>query len=326
MKKLSTLLWEIGSKILPDEVVLKILFRKVLGQKLNLDNPQTFNEKLQWLKLYYREPLFTAMVDKYGVKQYIANLIGEQYIAKTYGIYDSFDEIDFSSLPNSFVMKCTHNSGSLVIVKDKNKLDHNAAKRKLQGGLKHNYFYFGREWPYKNIQPRILVEEFLHDDKNEVLPVYKFFNFNNGATIIQAITNDKMSNESIDYFDENWNLLPIQQVFPNSETPPTRPDNLEEMLQLSVKLSRGFPFLRTDFYNVGGRTYFSEFTFYSDSGFGKFCPDSWDKELGNRIQLPKLHIRRKTMNAKLNHLVACIKHPLRAAKYISERRGGVSHG
>ena len=252
MKKLSTLLWENGSKILPDEIVLKILFRKVLKQKLNLDNPQTFNEKLQWLKLHYREPLFTAMVDKYGVKQYVANIIGEKYLAKTYGIYKSFDDIDFDVLPEAFVMKCTHDSGSIVIVKDKSKLDKVSARKILERGLKHNHFYRGREWPYKNVKPRILIEEFLHDDKNAVLPVYKFFNFNNGATIIQAITNDKTEDEAIDYFDENWNLLNLKQNFKVSENPPSKPDNFSEMKELAAKLSRGFPFLRTDFYNVGG--------------------------------------------------------------------------
>ncbi len=287
MKRINTLLWENFSFILPDKIFLKILYRKIFARNLNLNNPQTFNEKLQWLKLYYRKPLFTTMVDKYEVKQYVANLIGKKYLAKTYGIYEHFDEIKFDALPDSFVMKCTHNSGSIVIVKDKSKLDKTSARYILESGLKRNYFYFGREWPYKNVKPRILIEEFLHDDVIEVLPVYKFFNFNNGATILQAIQNDKTANESIDYFDENWNILDLKQNFKTSENPPKKPAKFDEMLRLSKILSEGFPFLRTDFYEIGGEVYFSEFTFYSDSGLQPFYPESWDKELGDRIQLPK---------------------------------------
>ncbi len=272
---------------LSDKMYLKLMYRARLGKKLNLENPKTFNEKLQWLKLYNRKPEFTIMVDKYEVKKYVADLIGDEYVIPTLGVWDRFEDIDFDTLPNSFVLKCTHDSGGLVICKDKSQLDLAAAKSKIERSLKRNYYKYGREWPYKNVKPRIIAEEYMEDvNSKESLNVYKIMTFSGEPKIIQTIQNDKKSNETIDYFDTNWNLLDLRQNFPNSEIKLSKPEKLEEMLSLARLMGEGFSFLRIDFYEVNGKVYFSEFTFYSDSGTAKFNPCEWDEKLGDYIKLP----------------------------------------
>ena len=270
---------------LSDEAFLKRKYKMIFQRELNLETPQTFNEKLQWLKLYNRRPEYTRMVDKQGVKQLVAEKIGQEYIIPTLGVWDSFDEIDFESLPEQFVLKCTHDSGGLVICRDKAKLDVEAARKKIQKSMRRNYYYSSREWPYKNVKPRIIAEVYMQDGQTLSLPVYKIFNFGGEPRIIQTIQNDKTKEETIDYFDVDWNVLQMRQNFPNSNVPLARPEKLQEMLQLARELSKGFPFLRTDFYVINGRVYFSEYTFYSDSGLAKFYPEKWDKQLGDWILL-----------------------------------------
>lgn len=270
-----------------DEPYLKMRFNSKFGRELNLENPTTFNEKLQWLKLHDRKSIYTTMVDKYAVKQYVSDRIGAEYVIPTLGVWNSFDEIDFDSLPDQFVLKCTHDSGGLVIVKDKSRLDRKKAQSRIDESLKRNYFYLGREWPYKDVRPRILAEQFMQDGNSEVLNVYKIFNFNGEPRIIQVIQGDKTKSETIDYFDVEWNLLKFRQNYPNSEAPLKRPETLEEMLFLAKKLAADAPpFIRTDFYEANGRVYFSEFTFYSDSGMAAFHPFEWDLKLGSWIKLP----------------------------------------
>ena len=253
---------------------------------INLDNPKTYNDKLQWLKLHDRRPEYTTMVDKYVAKDYIASKIGAEYIIPTLGVWDKFDDIDFDLLPDKFVLKCTHDSGGLIICRDKSKFDVKEARNKIQRSLKRNYYWMGREWPYKNVKPRIIAEEFMQDSRSENLPVYKIFCFDGIPYLIQNIQNDKQPSETIDYFDTNWSLLDLRQGFPNSERPLKKPELLGEMLDIAKKLSFGHSFLRVDLYNVNGKIYFSEFTFYSDSGFSKFEPDEWDLKLGEKIKLP----------------------------------------
>ncbi len=275
-------------RILSDKQYLSILFKLKFGYKLNLNNPVTFNEKLQWAKLYDRNPVYSTMVDKYGVKKYVADKIGEEYIIPTLGVWEKFDDIDFNKLPNQFVLKCTHDSGGLVICRDKSKLDIDQAKHKIENSLKQNYYWRGREWPYKNVPPRIIAEEFMSDSKNKELPVYKFFCFQGEPKIIQVIQNDKQKDESIDYFDKDWNLLELKQNFPNSTTPLQRPQMLETMLEIVRRLAdKKDGFLRVDLYTINGKIYFSEYTFFSDSGFASFEPPKWDKELGDWIEIPK---------------------------------------
>ena len=274
------------SHFIPDKLYIKLRYYRRLHKSPNLKHPQTFNEKLQWLKLYNKKAFYTIMVDKYEVKQYIADKIGEEYIIPTLGVWDKFDDIDFNSLPNEFVLKCTHDSGGLVICKDKSKLDIEFARRKISKSLKTNHFWQGREWPYKDVKPRIIAEKFMKDRDFDNLNVFKIFNFNGEPKIIQTIQNDKMPNETIDYFDTDWNLLDLKQNYPNSKNPLPRPETLNEMLELARILAKDTaPFIRTDFYEINGKVYFSEFTFYSDSGFAKFTPEEWDLKLGNWINL-----------------------------------------
>lgn len=282
---MKSLLKKISHK-LPDSIYLSIKFKTRMGKFPNLKNPETFNEKLQWLKLHDRKPEYSMMVDKYGVKQYITDSIGCDYVIPTIGVWERFEDIDFDKLPEQFVLKCTHDSGGLIICKDKNKLDIEAAKNKVNRSLSKNYYWHAREWPYKNVQPRILAEPFMKDGNNSFLPVYKFMCFNGEPRIIQTIQNDKQPNESIDYFDTEWNCLELKQNFPNSERPLVKPEKLDEMCELARKLAKGHAFLRVDFYVINGEIKFSEFTFYSDAGFSKFTPESWDKILGQWIDLP----------------------------------------
>ncbi len=257
-----------------------------MKKELNLENPQTFNEKLQWLKLYDRKPEYTVMVDKYAAKRYAAERIGEKYIIPTLGVWDRFEDVDFDLLPDQFVLKCTHDSGGLVVCKDKSMLNRTQAEKKISKSLKRNFYLRCREWPYKDVPPRILAEKYMQDRDFEVLNVYKIFNFDGVPKLIQVIQGDKTKNESIDYFDTAWNKLELRQNFPNSKKALPKPDTLEEMLTLARKLSAGHSFLRTDFYEVNGAVYFSEFTFYSDAGFVPYKPEEWDYKLGSWLTLP----------------------------------------
>ncbi len=287
---------------MPDRLYLKILYRLRIGKRLNLKHPTTFNEKLQWLKLYNRKPIYTTMVDKYQAKKYVADRVGGGYIIETYGVWDRFEDIDFDALPDQFVLKCTHDSGGLVICRDKSRLDLEQAKKKIQRSLKRNYYYGGREWPYKNVKPRILAEQYMEhragtraEQKHpSSLPVYKFFCFGGEPAIVQVIQNDKQRDESIDYFDANWNLLELRQNFPNSRTPLPRPERFDEMLFLTRALAKDEEgFLRVDLYEINGKIYFSEFTFYSDNGMASFEPPEWDLKLGQMLKLPETKTRAK---------------------------------
>ena len=275
----------------PDRAYLRLMFRLNLGYWPDFENPKTFNEKLNWLKLYDRKPEYTRMVDKYEARSYIAEKIGEQYLIPLVGgPWNSVEEIDFDSLPNEFVLKTTHDSGGVVICRDKQSFDFEAAKQKLSRHQQREYYCGKREWPYKDVKPRIVAEQYMQDRDNVNLPVYKIMCFGGVPKIFQTIQNDKTPEESIDYFDADWNLLRMRQNFPNSEKPMERPETLAEMLSLAEKLSQGHSFLRTDLYNINGKTYFSEITFYSDAGFAEFQPGEWDEILGSWIELPEKRV------------------------------------
>ncbi len=272
-----------------DKTYLKIAYKIKIGKKLNLDKPQTYNEKLQWLKLYDRNPMYTKMVDKYEVKKIVSELIGEQYVIPTYGVWNHFDEIDFSKLPDQFVLKCTHDSGGIVICKDKSRLDKKAAKKKIEKCLKHNFFYGQREWPYKNVQPRIIAEAYMEDEQTRELRDYKFFSFN-GAVKALFIAKDRTRNEEtkFDFFDADFNHLPFTNGHPNADVLPEKPKNFEEMKRLAAKLSEGIPQVRVDFYEANGRVYFGEMTFFHWSGLVPFEPEEWDKKFGEWVELPRV--------------------------------------
>lgn len=275
--------------IFPDKLYLKMLFRLRMGYKLNLDNPQTFSEKLQWLKLYNRKPEYTQMVDKVEAKKYVAGIIGEEYIIPTLGVWNSVDEIDFAKLPNQFVLKCTHDSGGIVICSDKTKLNIRAAKAKLRKGLKKNYYYQNREWPYKNITPRIIGEEYMVDESGYELKDYKFFCFDGEPKALFIATDRGKANEEtkFDFFDMDFNHLPFTNGHPNSPRPVMKPKSFEEMKLLAAKLSEGMPHARIDFYDINGKVYFGEITFFHWSGTMPFDPIEWDYKFGEWIKLPK---------------------------------------
>ena len=284
------LLWYLDlfkHKKMDDRRYIEIRYKAIFKKDIDLDHPLTFNEKMQWLKLYNKNPMHSVMVDKYLAKDYVTERIGEQYVAKLLGVWDQVDDIDLTVLPDKFVLKTTHDCGGVVVCKDKATLNLKKTKRFLRKHLKREYFYHCREWPYKNIKPRIIAEEFLADANNEVLPVYKILCFNGKPKIIQTIQNDKKPNETIDYFDTDWNVLELRQNYPNSPKPLIRPQKLDEMLEIAEKLAEGTSFLRVDLYSVNGDIYFSEFTFFSDAGFAPFYPETWDKTLGDWIKLPE---------------------------------------
>ena len=223
-------------------------------------------------------------VDKAEENEYLAKKIGEEYIAELLGVWEQFDDIDFEALPNSFVLKCNHDSGSVVICKNKDNFDIEQAKRIINKRIKFDYYWPDREWAYKNIKRKIIAEKYISDGSERLIP-YKVFNFMGEPKIIQVIQDDKTSNESIDYFDTDWNLLELRQNFPNSSKHIERPKQLEQILDLSRILSEGIPFVRTDFYILKDSIKFSEFTFYSDSGAERFYPETWDYELGKLIDI-----------------------------------------
>lgn len=273
--------------IFSDKFVLKNLYRMRFGKKLNLKNPQTFNEKLQWLKLYDRKPEYTKMVDKYEAKKYVADKIGSEYIIPTFGVWDKFDDIDFDKLPNQFVLKCTHDCGGLVIVKDKSKFDIEEARKKINKCLKRNYYWNHREWPYKNIKPRIIAEQYMEDEKTGELRDYKFFCFNGVPKLLFIATERQTVGEEtkFDFFDMDYNHLPFTNGHPNAKVLPKKPEAFEEMRSLTEKLSQCIPHVRVDFYYVNGRVYFGELTFFHWSGLVPFEPEEWDLKLGEMLNI-----------------------------------------
>ena len=271
------------------EEIIKEQFRNALGYELNLENPKTFNEKLQWLKLYYHDPLITKCADKYLVREYIKETIGEEYLIPLIGVWDRVEDIDFDKLPNQFVLKVNWGSGQNIIVKDKSQLDIEEAKNKLRYWMQptSNHYYYSYEWPYKNIVPKIICEKYITNN-TENLTVYKIFCFDSNPYLFQVIINDKTANERINYYDLDWNRLALKQNYDNFDFDIQKPKYLNLMLKFSRILSENFPyFIRIDFYETNDRIYFSEYTFYSDAGYAKFTPDYWDKKLGDLINLPK---------------------------------------
>lgn len=273
-------------KDMNDEEYLKKLFKCHMKRELNLDNPQTFNEKLQWLKLYDRKPEYTTMVDKYAVKRYVADIIGEEYIIPTLGVWNHFDEIDFDKLPNQFVLKCTHDSGGIVICTDKSNLDLKAAKKKIEKCLRRNYYWSSREWPYKNVKPRIIAEKYMSDEGKEELSDYKVLCFNGEPKIVEVHKGRFNGQHTQDCYDEFWNKTDIEQHdLPKSDDIMPKPAFLEEMLHLSKLLSKDLIHVRVDWYFTNNRLYFGELTFFDGSGYNLFCGNA-DELLGSWIKLP----------------------------------------
>lgn len=270
-----------------DEKYLRLMYWANTGKKLNLEKPVTFNEKLQWLKLHNQNPEYSKMVDKYEAKKWVADRIGEEYIIPTLGVWDSFDEIDFDQLPNQFVLKCTHDSGGLVICKDKDKLNKIKAKKKIEASLKRNYFLVGREYPYKAVKPRIIAEQYMEDAASKELKDYKIFTFDGVAKALFIVSNRQAGTTTADYFDIDFNHLDFTWGYPHSKVLPSKPKSFEQMVKAAECLAKGTVELRVDFYEVNGRAYFGEMTFFDGSGFDAFDPEDWDRKFGDLVKLPE---------------------------------------
>ena len=271
-----------------DEQFLKKEYFLQMGKKLNLNDPKTFNEKLQWLKIHNRKPEYTTMVDKYAAKQYVADRIGERYIIPTLGVWEHFDDIDFDNLPNQFVLKCTHDSGGIVICRDKSKLDKKAAKKKLEYYLRRKYYYIHREWPYKNVPKRIIAEQYLsNDEKSDELSDYKVLCFNGEPKLIEIHRGRFSGHHTQDFYDVNWNKTEFEQPEdPLSDEIMKKPVFADKMLELSRTLAENIPHVRIDWYYTGGKLLFGEITFFDGSGFCPFI-DNQDEILGSWITLPQ---------------------------------------
>lgn len=272
----------------PAEQFLAENYRILMGRKLNLDNPKTYTEKLQWLKLYDHRPEYTTMVDKYAAKQYVAEKIGEEYIIPLLGVWDRAEDIDFDTLPDRFVLKTTHDSGSYVVCKDKSKLDISAARKRMAKFLKRKYYDNNREWPYKNVMPRIIAEEYMEDSRCGELRDYKFFTFGGVPKVLYIAQGRGKGEPTVaDFFDMEFNHLPFTIDHDMADVPPEKPENFALMQALAAKLSAGTPQLRVDFYEVDGKVYFGEMTFFHCSGFEAFHPEQWDKIFGDWVILPE---------------------------------------
>ena len=273
------------SHCLPDELYIQLQYFHHFHKFANLKHPQTFNEKLNWLKLHDRNPLYTTLVDKYAVKQWVADKIGAQYIIPTLGVWNKAEDIDFDKLPHQFVLKCTHDSHSIVICRDKSKLDKPQTIKKLSARLKSNGYWYGREWPYKNVPPRIIAEKYMEDCATHELHDYKFFCFNGNAKLMY-ISKDIASDPRTDFFNMAGEHISLRMLDRNSDTVPHLPAQFPAMRKLAEKLSKEIPFVRVDFYIIEGKIYFGELTFYHASGYAPLRPASWNNTLGSYICLP----------------------------------------
>ena len=273
-------------KIIPDDVYVKIVFRLKMGYKLNLKNPKTFNEKLQWLKLYDRKPIYTDYVDKYKVRNIVENLIGNKYLIPLLGVWNSFEEIDFNKLPNQFVLKCNHDSGGLVICKEKSSFDIKAAKNKINSSLKTNYYYHSREWHYKNVKPLIIAEKYIEDYSGALID-YKFFCFNGKSDFVMICVDRFTDKKKFYFFDENWKRLKFTKSdFEDSEQIHIpKPKNLNKMFEIASVLSNDMKFARIDLYECDEKIYFGEITIIPDSGFDNTFNKDTDLFLGSKILL-----------------------------------------
>lgn len=268
--------------LLTDRTYLKLLFYAQMNRKLDLQNPITYNEKLQWIKIYDKNPEYTRMIDKFEAKKFVSDIIGEQYIIPTIGVWDSADEVDIHCLPEQFVLKCTHDSGNVIICKDRNKFDEIRAKHILQKALKKNYYFEGREWPYKHIKPRVIAEPFI--GSNSRLPNdYKIFTFGGKVDSIMVCTEREKSHPLFYFYDCEWNRLIYQHPEYEKKDNVAKPHNLDEMITVAEKLSEGIRHIRVDLYNTNGKIYFGELTFFNQSGFDTDITYSTDLMWGNKI-------------------------------------------
>ena len=275
---------------MPDKEYLKRFFYAKFGYEIDFDNPKTFSEKLQWLKLNNRQTEYTMMADKFQVREYIASLLGEKYLIPLIGVWSNPDEIPFDDLPNQFVLKCNHNSGrGMCICRDKGALDIAKVKKGLAKGLRQDYFLWGREWPYKNIERKIIAEKFISEGDGQGLKDYKFFCFDGYVDCVMVCIDRHLGDTKFYFFDKDWGLLRynLRGINAPEGFSLPKPKNLELMFEIAHKLSRGLPFARIDLYEVNGQVYFGEITFFPDSGFDKNLLPEVDRYFGELIALPR---------------------------------------
>ncbi len=286
--------------LVPPIFHIKIDYYIRLGKDVNLNKPATFNEKLQWLKLHDKKPEYVKIVDKYEVRKYIAETIGDNYLIPLLGVYNHFGEIDFNSLPGQFVLKCTHDSGGIVFCKDKSKFNVDASRIKINNCLKRNYYYHGMEWPYKSIKPRIICEKYMVDESGTELKDYKFLCFNGKVKCISVCWNRYSgSGLNIDFYNIYWEpMLADITNHLNSGYKVPKPKNFDRMVEIAEKLSGNMIFVRVDFYEAYGQLFFGELTLYPGSGFEKFVPESFDYLMGSWIQLPIKKLSNQEENQK----------------------------
>lgn len=280
------IIWCYFAPVLPDKLYLKVYFRLCMGYWMNFDNPKTYNEKLQWLKLNCKRPEYTKMVDKIDVKNYIASKIGHDYIIPTIGTWNNIDDINWDALPKQFVLKSTSDSGGIIVCKDKDKLDINAAKKKLSKLGHRDYAMYNKEYPYKGVSHRFIAESYIEDESGYELKDYKIFCFDGKPRFLFVATGRQSNDTRFDFYDTEFKHLPVINGHPNADVWPVKPQNFEEMLDVAAKLSAGIPHVRVDLYNVNGKIYFGELTFFHWSGIVPFEPEEWDHKFGEYITLP----------------------------------------
>lgn len=296
MRSIKQIISSIGFRLYyyccPDKIYLNNKFREVFGRNIDWKNPTTFNEKIQWLKIYDRNPLYTKLVDKYEVRKYIAEKIGEEYLIPCLGVWERFEDINFDELPNQFVLKCTHDSNSVVICRNKASFDVENAKKKLNKHLKINFYYNVREWPYKNVKARIIAEKYMEDASSKSLTDYKFFCFSGQPQFVYCSEGlEDHSTAQISFYDFSGKELPFHRTdYEQYNNFPGFPPNYAEMTKIATILSRKIrsPFVRIDLYSINGKIYFSEITFSPCGGTLPFDPPEWDEKLGERIDLSAL--------------------------------------
>lgn len=267
--------------LIPSGLYLKLLYKIKTGRKLHLKDPKTYSEKLNWLKVYDHNPLYTKLVDKYEVREYVEEKIGGEYLIPLLGVWDSFEEIDFATLPEKFVLKCTHDFGSVVIVEDQSTMNQEEARKVINDELKYNFYYRGREWAYKNVKPRVIAEQFMSDG-NARLTDYKFFCFG-GKVEFMFIATGRGSDLRFDFFSRDFQHLDTTNGVPTADIVPQKPKLYNEMVRLAEKLAEGIDNVRVDLYEIGDRVYFSEMTFYHNGGMVAFDPYEMDVALGQKF-------------------------------------------
>lgn len=274
-------------KYLNDRTFVKWEYFSGMRKFPDIENPTTFNEKLQWLKLNDIHPEYGKLVCKYEAKEYVRGILGDDVIIPTLGVWDSFDEIDFDKLPNQFVLKTTHDSGGVVVVKDKSKMDVNKVRAKILKSYNHNFFYEHREYPYKFVKPRIIAEQYMVDESGTELKDYKFFCFDGEVKMLFVATDRSINDVKFDFFDADFKHLPFKQGHPWAKREIKKPAGFEKMKEIAAILSKGFPHVRVDLYDINGKIYFGELTFFHFSGNVPFIPNEWDEKIGSWLKLPE---------------------------------------